>query len=105
MNEKHLEGDLFRTVEVHGKIFNIYYGYYEEADRHSRYNDPVPVYPDLDRNPQHDGEGHHIVTRMQVACPYYSGKPSEDSCEHCPYFKHSGDLFGICLCEQNKKNE
>ncbi len=105
MNEKHLEGDLFRTVEVHGKIFNIYYGYYEESDRHSRYNDPVPVYPDLDRNPQHDGEGHRIVTRMQVACPYYSGKSSEDSCEHCPYFKHGGDLFGICLCEHNKKNE
>lgn len=105
MKGKHVEGELFRKVEAHGKIFNIYYGYYEESDRHAMYNDPVPVYPDLDANPEYDPEGNRIVTKMQVVCPYYTGKGSEDSCEYCPYFKHSSDLFGICLCELNKKNE
>ena len=105
MNGKHMEGELFKTVNVYGKVFNIYYGYYDESDRHAKYNEPVPVYPDLDKNPVCDEKGNRIVTKMQIACPHYSGKPSEDSCSQCQYFKRGEDLFGICLCESNRKNE
>ena len=105
MNGIYKEGELFKTVEAHGKIFDIYYGYYDESDRLSQYNDPVPVYPDLGKNPEYDSDGRRIVTKMQIACPYYSGKGYEDSCSHCAYFRHSKDLFGLCLCEQNNRNE
>lgn len=105
MSGKHKEGELFKTVEAFGKTFNIYYGYYDETDRQSIFNDPVPVYPDLEADPEYDSGGYRIVTKMQVACPHYSGKQNEDSCSHCPYFKHGRDLFGICLCELNRKNE
>ena len=105
MNGKHKEGELYRSVDVFGKIFNIYYGYYEDYERQSPYNDPVPVYPDLRGNPEYDGNGNPIVTEMQVACPHYSGITAEDSCSYCPHYKRVDDLFGICLCKQNRKNE
>ncbi len=105
MNGKHKEGELYRSVDAFGKSFNIYYGYYEEYERHSRYNDPVPVYPDLAATPEYDNEGNRIVTEMQIACPHYSGIPDEDSCSHCPHFEKGNDLFGRCLCELNRKNE
>ena len=105
MNGKYNEGDLYRSVDIFGKIFNIYYGYYEDYERDSLFNDPVPVYPNLRDNPEYDGDGNRIVTEMQIACPHYNGTIMEDSCSHCPYYQRVDDLFGICLCEQNRKNE
>ncbi len=105
MNGKHKEGEHYKTVEAFGKQFDIYYGYYEEYERESPFNDPVPVYPDLANNPEYDEGGNRIVTRMQIACEHYSGRQNEDSCSHCTYFRQEKDLFGICLCELNRKNE
>ena len=105
MNGRHKEGELFKRVDVYGSTFNIYYGYYNDFDRKSLFNEPVPVYPDLNENPKYDPHGYRIVTKMQISCEHYRGNPKEDSCAHCPYFKAGKDLFGICLCELNRKVE
>ena len=100
---KFKEGDLYCTVTVGGKKFEIYYGYYEEYERKSLYNDPVPVYPDLFDNPEYGDDGTPIVTEMQVACEHYSGRKSDDRCGLCQHFKKAENLFGLCECESRKK--
>ena len=41
------EGRLFKRIELLGKVFEIYYGYYEEKDRKGQYNESIPIYPDF----------------------------------------------------------
>ena len=41
------EGALYKTVEIEGKRFSLYYGYYEECDRENPFCDPIPIYPDF----------------------------------------------------------
>lgn len=98
------EGDLFARVCVLGKTFEIYYGFYEEFERSSIYNDPVPVYPDLSKSPVFCDDGRMIVTEMQLACEKYSGNPDEDSCGRCAHFRRDKMLFGLCTaCTNNEK--
>ena len=33
------EGDLYKVITIYGKTFELYYGYYEEKDRYSKYNE------------------------------------------------------------------
>ncbi len=98
------EGDLYGVIDAFGKTFEIYYGYYEEFERDSVYNDPVPIYPDLISAPVYNDEGYPIVTEMQIACEHYSGKESEDSCGLCPYMQKGEKLFGLCRCPERKNN-
>lgn len=97
------EGDLYKRITVAGKTFELYYGYYEEFER--EYNDPMPLYPDFRRQPHYTDDGEPIVTGMQDACPYYSGRESGDSCASCKYFKSCEELFGICFCPNNKQRQ
>ena len=97
------EGDLYGRIDAFGKVFEIYYGYYEEFERDSKYNDPVPVYPDLAAKPEYSGEGFPIVTQMQVACESYKGKNGEDQCGMCEHFQKGDKLFGLCRCEARRK--
>ena len=99
------EGDLYGIVSAFGKTFEIYYGYYEEYERQSKYNDPVPIYPDLLREPQYDATGRPIVTAMQIACEHYNGSDREDSCGRCQHFLKGERLFGLCDCPCRIKNE
>ncbi len=102
--KKTKEGDLYGSFDIYGKIFDIYYGYYEEFERNSKYNDPVPIYPDLAANPEYNSEGYPIVTQMQVVCKCYSGKSDEDRCGLCRHFEKGEQLFGLCRCESRKKS-
>ena len=34
------ERDLYKVITIYGKTFELYYGYYEEKDRYSKYNEP-----------------------------------------------------------------
>lgn len=95
------EGDLYKKVTVSGKVFELYYGYYEEFERDSI--DPMPIYPDFIRNPEYGEDGTPIVTGMQDPCKHYYGKSGGDSCVDCAYFKSSEELFGLCTCQKNKK--
>ncbi|MBO5790365.1 MAG: hypothetical protein J6R40_04330 [Clostridia bacterium] len=98
------EGDLYGVVNAFGQTFEIYYGYYEAFEKESPYNDPVPVYPDLKKQPVFDGQGKPIVTAMQIACEAYEGKGSEDSCGHCLHFQKGEALFGLCKCKKRRKD-
>ena len=97
----HREGELYKTVELHGKRFTLYYGYYEACDRENPLCEPIPIYPDLLREPQYTPEGHRIVTMMQDGCEHYSGRRAGDeSCGDCERFARCEDLFGICERKQ-----
>ena len=99
------EGDLYGVVRIYGKTFEIYYGYYEDYERQSKYNDPVPIYPDLVKTPQYGDGGRPIVTEMQVACAHYRGSETDDRCGRCRHFQKGERLFGLCQCEQMRRNE
>lgn len=96
------EGDLYGIADVCGKVFEIRYGYYEEFERNSKYNDPVPVYPDLYKSPEYNDEGHPIVTQMQQVCEHYKGNQAQGRCGLCPHFQKSELLFGLCKCSSRQ---
>lgn len=101
--QKNKEGDLYGIITVYGKTFEIYYGYYEEFERRSIYNDPVPIYPDLKENPAYTDDGFPIVTEMQAACEHYFGNEQEDSCGRCRHFEKGERLFGCCTAKERRK--
>lgn len=98
------EGDLYKIIKISNIEFEIRYGYYEEADRYSKYNEPIPIYPDFIKNPQYTEEGFPIVTHMQDKCIYFKGNIKEDSCYKCVHYKEQEDLMGICNCISKIKN-
>ncbi len=100
------EGDLYKEVNIGEKKFKIFYGYYEDFERESPFNDPMPIYPDFIKEPHYTAEGKPIVTAMQNVCEFYSGKNDEDcSCSDCVFFQTSEELFGLCSCPQNKRSD
>lgn len=100
------EGDLYKEVTISGKTFRLLYGYYEEFERESSFNDPMPIYPDFIKEPHYTAEGIPIVTAMQNVCEFYNGKNDEDSCcADCAFFRKSEELFGFCNCSQNRRSQ
>lgn len=95
------EGDLYKEVTVGGKTFRLVYGYYEDFERESRFNDPIPIYPDFIKTPHFTDQGIPFVTAMQDICKHYSGKKDSDSCSECVHFQKGEELFGFCHCPQN----
>jgi len=98
------EGDLFKVIELYGTTFEIRYGFYEDRDRHNRYAEPMEIYPDFIKNPQHTHDGMPFVTAMQTPCALFKGKIDEDStCDDCAFYQHCEEMLGICACPKNKK--
>ena len=95
------DGDIFKVIEVFGKQFEIKYGYYEDYERHR--GEPVPIYPDFERNAEYTDEGRPFVTQMQDLCELGSSKFEEGCCVDCKYYKHGDDLIGICTNDSKKK--
>lgn len=103
--QKPREGELFKVITAHGKTFEIRYGYYEEADRHTRFAEPIPLYPDFIARPQHTADGIPFVTEIQNICEYFIGKQDENStCGDCALYQHCDELLGICACPENKQD-
>lgn len=99
------EGDLYKEVTISGKTFRLLYGYYESFERESRFNEPMPIYPDFTKKPHYTAEGTPIVTAMQNICRFFNGKNDEDSsCADCLFFQKSEELFGLCNCPQNTRS-
>ena len=96
------EGDLYKIITSFGKTFELKYGYYSEAERHSRFNEVVPIYPNFLECPLHTSEGHPFVTQMQDICPHYIGNKNGEECCNCVHYLHGDELLGICTCEKNK---
>ncbi len=100
------EGELYKTLIIHDKVFDIIYGYYCEAER-GRW-DPTPIYPDFIKNPQHTKEGLPIVTAEQTVCEHYSPKKNasgEEWCNDCKHFKLEQEIIGVCNCRHKRKEE
>lgn len=103
MNTHSEEGALYKSINVFGRTFDIYYGYYEEKDRYSKFSELIPVYPDFIKNPLYTDEGQPFVTEMQDVCTYYDGDEDCESCYGCASFKKGDELIGICLCAHRRK--
>lgn len=98
------EGDLFKRLELHGHIFDIYYGYYEEIERENPMIDPMPIYPDFLKEPRYTKDGFPFVTKMQDGCRYFEGSSEKGlECAECRHYRHGDELLGICTCSQNKR--
>ena len=95
------DGDLYKVVTIHGEIFELRYGYYEEFER--SIGDPIPIYPDLRRSPRYTKDGYPFVTQMQELCEYGASKFSVGCCAVCRYFRDGEELFGICICPENRR--
>jgi len=100
------EGELYKEITISGKIFQLRYGYYEAFERECPRTEPIPIYPDFTSQPDYTEEGVPIVTAMQNICKHYAGKADEDSsCADCRFFQKSEELFGLCQCPENKKEQ
>lgn len=60
------EGELYRRVLIGSRTFEVFYGYYEDFEREK--HEPMPLYPDLLREPVYTEDGMLIVTGMQDSC-------------------------------------
>ncbi len=105
MNGRKKEGELYRVIEIGEDRFEIFYGYYEERDRVSKYNEPIPIYPNFISEPRYDNKGRPYVTEMQDVCEHYDGKPYVDICNGCTHYQRGDDLIGVCTCVKNRKRE
>lgn len=98
------EGDVFKVIELHGKTFELRYGFYEESDRYAKWAEPMEIYPDFLKNPQFTAEGVPFVTQMQSPCNHFEGFLDENSgCGDCAFYRHGDELLGTCGCLKNKK--
>ncbi|MBQ9733602.1 MAG: hypothetical protein IJV74_05140 [Clostridia bacterium] len=97
------DGDLYRKITVFDKTFELYYGYYDERDKESRYREPIPIYPDFIKSPVYTSDGYRYATEMQDICSHFSGREGEDSCFACRHFQKGEELIGLCRCESRMK--
>jgi len=98
------EGDHYKTLNIHGREFQILYGYYDECERQNPLVDPMPIYPDFLKEPLYTAEGLPFVTKMQDSCEHYKGKGGSFSeCADCSYYLHGDELLGVCTCPHNRK--
>ena len=108
LKERHAEGELYKTVELFGRTFTLYYGYYEECDRQSPLCEPVILYPDFQREPLYTEDGKPFVTLIQDACPRFDGaavRTADSTCAECHSFQQGEEWFGICHCAKMCKKE
>ena len=99
------EGDLYRRIELFGKIFELRYGYYEEKDRRGV---PDVIYPNFIKEPTYTDDGRRFVTMMQDACGHFAGSinaAADSTCGECQYFRHGEAWLGVCTCSQNDLRE
>ena len=98
------EGELFKVIALHGRTFEIRYGFYEECDRLNRFAEPIEIYPDFLKHPQYTDEGIPFVTAIQTPCSHFTWKKDENSsCEECAYYQNGDELLGLCTCPLNRK--
>lgn len=103
-NAPHKEGEHYMTIELGGKTFDIYYGYYSTCDRQNPQVTPMPIYPDFLKEPQYTEKGAPFATMMQDVCEHYDGMDDVDAdCSQCRYFQSGEELLGVCNCPQRRR--
>ena len=97
------DGDVYKIINIQGRVFELKYGFYEEYEKDS--SDPIPIYPDFLANPEYTDEGIPFVSGIQTACGGFDGKDRELGCYGCKYFSEYEDLIGLCRLESNRRRE
>jgi len=95
------DGDLYKTVTLHGISFELRYGYYEEFERAT--GEPIPIYPDFIAAPVYTPDGRPFVTQMQELCSHGESSFAEGCCADCRYYIDGEDLIGICDYPGNRR--
>ena len=98
------EGDLYRIIRAHGRVFEIRYGYYEEADRQNPLVSPMEMYPNFEKEPVYTDDGVPFVTAIQSPCSHFSGEEDEDNtCYQCAHYEKCEELLGLCRCRARQR--
>ena len=97
------EGDLYKIITVCGKVFELYYGYYDEIEKEGKYTEPIPIYPNFIKEPSYTDDGYPFATEMQDVCSCFLGREGEDSCFACRHFEKGDELIGVCKCKMRQK--
>ncbi len=99
------EGDLYKVITVFGQTFELYYGYYDEKDRYSKYGNVMEIYPNFIEKPIYTDEGLPFVTAIQEVCEHYKKvRDTTNRCIDCMYYQKGEELFGLCMCKARIKN-
>lgn len=104
--KKPIEGELFRRLSLHGRTFELRYGFYEDFERESDFKEPIPIYPDFLKDPIYTNDGYPFVTQMQDVCEWAESSAREDACcVDCKHFVQGEELIGLCKCEARRRKE
>ena len=103
------EGDLYKVITVHGKTFELYYGYYEDIDRRNPRCKPTEMYPNFKDKPQYTDKGIPFATAMQKPCEHFKlgvgriDEGEDNMCLYCAHYENCEELLGICKCPKRRK--
>jgi hypothetical protein len=103
--KKPKEGEIFKIIKLHGKSFELRYGYYEDYERESEYGEPIPIYPDFLNHPQYSDDGYPFATQMQDRCCDAIILGDGDCCADCVYYHQGEELLGLCKCDKKRLPE
>ncbi len=98
------EGDLYKSIKIDDKTFDIYYGYYSEAERSLW--EPAPIFPDFLKTSVYTNDGKPYARADQDICEHYSPKHNvsgEEWCNDCKHFELKEEVLGICKCNKKKR--
>ena len=99
------EGDLYKVINIGEIKFEIYYGYYDEADRQNPNIEPMEMYPNFIETPIYTREGFPFATAIQQPCEHFKGDADEDNtCYQCAHYKNCDELIGICYCKERQRS-
>ena len=98
------EGDLYKIYVVDDHTFEIRYGFYEENERGRV--EPLPVFPDLVKDPVYTHSGFPVAALIQPACEYYKPRREnfpEYSCGDCISYDSGKAEMGRCVCPMRRR--
>lgn len=99
------EGMLYKSFEIEGFSFHIYYGY-ETAGERERGWEPTPIYPDFEEKPLYTKDGIPFTAVYSSPCAYYDPiEPESDDawCANCTHFDMREEFIGLCKHPYNQK--
>ena len=60
--------------------------------------EPMEIYPDFLKEPQHTDEGMPFITAIQSPCDHFVGnRDANSTCEECAHYRHGEELLGRAM--------
>ena len=100
------DGAFYKTVEIEGVRFDIYYGYESENVKKHGW-DPTPQYPDFDGRPTYTPSGKRFAIAYGEVCNYYEPikkKTDMVCCLNCKLFNKKEEYIGLCECVERMRD-